>query len=87
MELLYLYHSKSIQSLLKRYRFSSPVKGECSKSGLCVKLTSHLHRVTKVIMSEAIVLLPYWPSWRGQGETSLFAVYHACCKTLPIHPP
>jgi hypothetical protein len=52
----------TIQSLFKMYGASSRGRGEGSKKGLCVKLTSHFHRVSKLIMSEATVLLPYLAS-------------------------
>jgi hypothetical protein len=54
-------HPVSVQ----RARCFFPRKGVGSKNGLCVKLTSHLHRLTK-LMSEAIVLL-YVPPRRGRA--------------------
>jgi len=39
-------------------------------SGRGVELTINLHLVPRLRMSGAIPLLPYMPSWRGQGKVT-----------------
>ena len=48
------------------------------QSGRGVKLTTHVHLVAKLRMSGGVPLVPYTPSWRGQGQIYIYLLKTNC---------